>query len=88
MYFHIFVNCQQDDWVQLLPLAQIAYNGTFQETIGMSPYKARFGYDLVEDCLPKDQKEKSQRGILQAEEFRTLHKQLTLDIEFVNTCIK
>ena len=58
MYLRIFVNRQQDDWVRLLPLAQIAYNGTFQETIGMSPYKAWFGYDLVEDRLPKDQKEK------------------------------
>ena len=60
VYLCIFVNHQQDDWVWLLPLAQIAYNGTFQEKIGMSLYKARFGYDLVEDHPPKDQKEKSQ----------------------------
>jgi transposase InsO family protein len=88
VYLRIFINRQQDDWVRLLPLAQIAYNGTFQETIGMSPYKARFGYDLIVDRLPKNQTEKSQRGILQAEEFKTLHRQLTLDIEFVNTRMK
>jgi hypothetical protein len=30
-------------WIQYLPLAEFAYNNSFQETIGMTPYEALYG---------------------------------------------
>lgn len=47
-YLRSYVSWKQDDWVELLPMAQWAYNSSDIESIKMSPFKANFGMD------PKD----------------------------------
>jgi len=43
-YLRYFVNYHQDNWYQLLPLAQFAYNMCVTSAHGMSPCLANYGY--------------------------------------------
>jgi len=43
-YFHIYCNYQQNNWFELLPLAEFAYNNASSTTTGVSPFFANKGY--------------------------------------------
>jgi hypothetical protein len=43
-YLRIYCNYQQDNWSQLLSLAEFAYNNAFQASIKCSPFFATYGY--------------------------------------------
>jgi hypothetical protein len=43
-YLRIFCNHQQDNWHDLLSLAEFSYNNVYQETIRCSPFYANYGY--------------------------------------------
>ena len=43
-YIRIYCNYQQDNWSELLPLAEFAYNNAPHATTGVSPFFANKGY--------------------------------------------
>jgi len=43
-YLHIYCNYQQDNWSELLPLAEFAYNNAPSTTTGVFPFFANKGY--------------------------------------------
>ena len=43
-YLRAYVNYQQDNWSELLPLAEFAYNNAPSATTGVSPFFANKGY--------------------------------------------
>ena len=43
-YLRIYCNYEQDNWVNLLPLAEFAYNNSHQPSIDCSPFYANYGY--------------------------------------------
>ena len=43
-YLRNFVNYYQNDWYQLLPLAEHAYNNSVTNAHGMSPFYANYGF--------------------------------------------
>jgi hypothetical protein len=43
-YLRCYVNDRQDNWISLLPLAQIAYNYVPTTTTGTSPFYATYGF--------------------------------------------
>jgi Integrase core domain/Chromo (CHRromatin Organisation MOdifier) domain len=43
-YLHVYCNYQQDNWSDLLPLAEFAYNNSLNATTGISPFFANKGY--------------------------------------------
>jgi len=45
-YLHVYYNYQQDNWSELLPLAEFAYNNAPSATTGTSPFSANKGYHL------------------------------------------
>src|ERR1700726_1127575 len=45
-YLHCYCNYQQDNWSELLPLAEFAYNNAPSTTTGNSPFFANKGYHL------------------------------------------
>jgi len=42
-YLRIYCNYQQDNWFNLLPIAEFAYNNAFQPSINCSPFYANYG---------------------------------------------
>ena len=45
-YLCVYCNYQQDNWSELLPLAEFAYNNAPSATTGVSPFFANKGYHL------------------------------------------
>jgi len=43
-YLHIYCNYLQDNWSELLPLAEFAYNNALSATTSVSPFFANKGY--------------------------------------------
>jgi hypothetical protein len=43
-YLHVYCNYQQDNWADLLPIAEFAYNNALNSTTGISPFFANKGY--------------------------------------------
>jgi hypothetical protein len=44
-YLRIYCNYQQDDWSNLLSLAEFSYNNAQHASIGCSPFYANYGYN-------------------------------------------
>jgi hypothetical protein len=44
-YLRVYCNYQQDNWSELLPLAEFAYNNAPHATTGVSPFFANKGYN-------------------------------------------
>ena len=45
-YLRIYADPDQLNWVSNLPLAELAYNSTYHDSIEMSPFMATYGFDL------------------------------------------
>src|SRR5882724_261641 len=43
-YLRVYCNYQQDNWFELLPLAEFTYNNTLSATTGITPFFANKGY--------------------------------------------
>jgi transposase InsO family protein len=43
-YLRAYCNYQQNNWKQLLPIAEFCYNNTKSESIGVTPFYANFRY--------------------------------------------
>jgi len=43
-YLHVYCNYQQDNWLELLPLAEFAYNNAPSSTTGVFPFFTNKGY--------------------------------------------
>ena len=44
-YLRNYASGQQKAWIKWFPLCEFCYNTTFHMSIGMSPFKALYGYD-------------------------------------------
>ncbi|TPX39733.1 hypothetical protein SeLEV6574_g07008 [Synchytrium endobioticum] len=53
-YIRCFCNVDQDDWASLLPQAQFAFNNSYHESIGMSPFMANTGPDASNGTIIGD----------------------------------
>jgi len=79
-YLRNFVNYKQDDWVDLLPVAQLVYNTTQTETTKLTPFFANFGYEAdlrqgPEVAIPK--------AMIKADQLHSLHNAMKEELEFV-----
>ena len=43
-YLRSYCSYQQDDWAELLPLAEHAYNSAVSESTKVSPFEANYGF--------------------------------------------
>jgi hypothetical protein len=62
-YLRVFVNHQQDDWVQWLPLAEFAANNGISETTKCTPCLAVQGVDLQMSFAGEPTKEQHHRRL-------------------------
>ena len=64
-YLRAYINYQQDNWNELLPLDEFAYNNGYQETIKTTPFYANYGrnpeHQLMNHLITK--KENSARDM-------------------------
>jgi transposase InsO family protein len=54
-YLRCFTSDEQDDWSTLLPTAELAYNNSINESIGMSPFYAVTGQNVNLEYLGEGQ---------------------------------
>jgi len=52
-YLYVYCNYQQDNWSELLPLAEFVYNDALSATTGVSPFFTNKGYHPNITVYPK-----------------------------------
>jgi hypothetical protein len=82
-YLRSYVNYDQNNWVELLPMAQFAYNSATSEATGMTPFYANFGYELAAYREPR-QGPKSEQAMVTTDKLKALHKQLQAQLQKTN----
>jgi len=87
-YLWHYVNYAQNNWLELLPIAQFAYNATPQKGIKMLLFKVNYGYALRTLLLLKQAKKSSKVGKERAEKLIILHKELCKSARMVQKRIK
>ncbi|SLM33715.1 reverse transcriptase domain protein [Lasallia pustulata] len=81
-YLRNYVNYQQDNWVKLLPVAQLAYNTAKNATTGCTPFYANYGFEADVKNVPRGLQPIAQKAKVKAEDLTQLHEQLHQDIAF------
>ena len=84
-YLRSFINFQQDDWVMLLPVAQLAYNTAETETTKVTPFFANYGYEAD---LRQGPEVSVPRAAVKADQMHALHAMLKEELEFVRLRMK
>jgi hypothetical protein len=51
-YLRLYINERQSNWVDLLPLAEFAYNNATHKSTGMTPFYANYGYHPAMNRAP------------------------------------
>lgn len=81
-YLRSYVNEKQTNWVELLPLAQLTYNGARNETTGTTPFYANYGFEVEPYHQPRKDDTRAALAITLVERLKELHSQLSRDIAF------
>lgn len=79
-YLRTYCNYQQNNWVSLLPMAQVAYNNKKSETTGVTPFYAYHGKhpNLFERNFPNTKAEAALRSV---QEMQELHQKMRENME-------
>jgi len=75
-YLRAYSNYQQDNWCELLPMAEFAYNNGYQETIKHTPFFANYGMNPEYEAIGQ----RMQGNITPLEEMSQLHDVLRTEI--------
>jgi transposase InsO family protein len=81
-YLRCYVNDRQDNWIALLPLAQIAYNQSPTTTTGTSPFYANYGFEPNDLTGTMEVLADNPVAALTATEIREMYASLRLDLMF------
>lgn len=81
-YLRSFVNYDQDNWVELLPLGQFAYNNSLQASTKLTPFFANFGYHPHLNITMSSSDSSSLSSLAQQkfERLRKLHSSLRTEL--------
>lgn len=87
-YLRNYVNYDQKNWAELLPIAQYAYNSAKHTTTGMSPFFANYGMEPDITQAPIECTTKAPEAEERVKRLTILHEQLQRDIEFYGEKMK
>jgi hypothetical protein len=82
-YLRMYLNYEQDNWVSLLPMAQLAYNGATTETTHVTPFFAFHGYPLNIGQYERTLDAISDDAQTSAEHMYALHDNLSKDLKMI-----
>ena len=83
-YLRCYVNQRQTNWVELLPVAEFAYNSKTHTTTNHSPFYAHYGYEPTAYLEQQTYESWSHQAKLSAKQLKILHQTLSNDIQFLN----
>ena len=63
-YLRHYVNYKQNNWVSLLPMAQLAYNSSKASITGISPFQANYGFQPITIYEPKGLQTVAQKTVI------------------------
>jgi len=75
-----YVDYKQTNWVQLLLLAQFAYNSSATEATKTSLFYANYRYEPEIARLPLPVQSVTEKAKVRVEELQELHRELSLDL--------
>jgi hypothetical protein len=80
-YLHCTINYHQDNWTELLPLAEFAYNNTIQGSTQQTMFFANYGYHPKFDQFDFNKVENPAAGdlVIQLSEIHTEMKDKLLE---------
>ncbi len=79
-YLRCYVNYDQDNWVQLLPIAQLAFNNSTGPA-GISPFYANHGFHPRIDRDPKGIQPLAEKANVSVSKLQALHAKMKTQIE-------
>ncbi|KAJ3546359.1 hypothetical protein NM208_g2046 [Fusarium decemcellulare] len=82
-YLRCYVNYEQNNWVEKLPAAQLAYNTAYNESTRLTPAYANFGFTPEAYRTPRQPKTINPKAILKSDDLRNLHEEMKTELEFV-----
>ena len=82
-YLRHYVNQRQDNWVSLLPMAQLAYNNKRSETTKLTPFFANFGKNANSFLHPREGPN-AEKALVRASEMKGLHSEMQQTIQQSN----
>lgn len=86
-YLRAFCSYRQDDWSDLLPLAEFSYNSSVHSALNVSPFFALYGYNPRFDPTAPNQSEVP-RAEFQVRDRQQLHKWLQSNMEHAQSQYK
>jgi hypothetical protein len=81
-YLRCYVNHQQDNWVQLLPMAQFSFNNTTSR-LGLSPFYANHGYHPNLDRQKRGLVPIAEKANITVEKLKKLHQMMQSELQFI-----
>lgn len=83
-YLRCYINYEQNDWVEKLPCAQLAYNTAYNESTKLTPSDANFGYTPVAYHNARQTEIVNPTAIIKSEDLKNVHNELRTELEFVS----
>ena len=83
-YLRHYVNAQQDNWVPMLPLAEISMNNLISAATGTTPFYANYGRHprMLSDPKPHP---KAESAIKLVQDLKQVHQQVQSQLEIAQT---
>ena len=82
-----YVNKRQNNWVSLLPMAQLAYNDKISETTKLTPFFANYGKNANHFLGPREGPN-AETALVKAQELKDVHEQITKTITKSNEVVR
>ena len=79
-YLRTFINYNQDDWFQMLPLAEFAYNNSYTTATKSTPFHANYGFH-PKTIYPPDSKTKNPASKHYGHWLRSIHQKTADTLE-------
>ncbi len=83
-YLRCYINYRQNDWIQLLLIAQLTFNSTTTKVISMSLFFANYEFELKTLKKLREFVQIAQKVTIQIEQIHLLHKELQKNIQFLS----